>query len=123
MSIKITDAQIRAWEREKSMLKGQLEVVEQKLAFVYQFSGEQEGSAESDGPLNRPPSQKGDTIIAILREVGGYMAPIEIKDIMRERNTPGKWGKKHLYVHQIIRQEVRMGRIEKHESENKYRAV
>ena len=127
MGITITDEQIKVWREREKELESELVEVKRKLELVDLWSIEMaaaNGAHQTQISAAKPGKrEKGDTVIAILREKGRYMAPREVKELMQERKVPGKWGEGYMYVHQVLRREVKNGRIKRHPTENKYKVA
>ena len=137
MDIRITDKDIDQWEREKTLLEAKLRRINRKLDFVSDIKHDQKNMTARHKliksasrvigvePLTTRAVRhsKGDPVVKILREKDRYMTPLEIKDIMADRQIPGKWGENYFYVHGVLRREVENGRVKKHAKENKYRAA
>lgn len=126
-SITITEETVMGWRIEIEKCENRIAELRRMVEFFDQAASDQ--ATITEHRTTRNPfrgsgyGSKSALILGILQEKSRYVAPLEIKEIMKQRGvSENEWGKKYVKVHGALARLLKAGKIKKSPSGNKYRA-
>lgn len=137
--VTFSEAEISQIRARKSMLQQSIADAESKIAqleselkandillglFEKKQSGASISITSNVGNVDPSGPDKTELVLKILRDNGGYLAPVDLKRSIKAQGVSGDgWGNDFSYVHQILGRQVKRGTVKKHPSASRYKAT
>ena len=131
IDIRITDEEVNEWKAEMADIEKQIEQLQvkkqklgQKLELVNLIIKDNDSGTDllTDVPSNEANTKKPAIVMTLLRETGGYMSPLQIKQALKKRGEAEEdWQPKYVYVHQILSRLVSQGKVVRGKTNRKYK--
>ena len=111
--------QIAKVEAHLEMLRGRLKVIDESLANIEPFYGEQQGDFLSE-PLGTTDAIRD---VYRLSERNKYLSPTEVRDNLKAAGRLRGYENEMAVIHQVIRRLMEQGQIEAHPREKLHRWI
>jgi hypothetical protein len=132
VDIRITDEEISEWKAEIADIDDQILLLQsrkgglsKKLELVELITKDAPSGPElpiQENLSTESGAKKPAIVLSILRESGGYMSPLQIKEVLKSRGEKEKeWQPKYIYVHQVLSRLVLQGKVIKGKTNHKYK--